>query len=366
MFLIASVGLFAVIDGFTNLDSFQQKAEELGGSTFTMLRMMAEHYVFHSLLVIDLAGPSIVVISAVSTLAMLLKSGEIHPVLAAGVPTYRLTRSLMIGVLSVSGLLLASEEFLLPSVAPKLQRNHGQSADDAQTVDPQFDQKFQMFLTGEGVYPEEKRLHRPQFRDTRGILTTDYVTIKAEDAIYYPSERTADGRERPGGWHLIDVSPPINELALTEIGRENIIPQPNGKDAFIRTHLTFSQMSRKTSNYRLMGSTQLLQFLQEPYQSSISRRGILMHLHSRLTQPLLTLVGLFLVIPLVIRRDRMSAMQQVGNIATCVVVLAGVYGLATACSVVGQSGLIRAEQAAWTPIIVGGWLAGWLSGSVRT
>ncbi|TWT58084.1 putative permease YjgP/YjgQ family protein [Thalassoglobus neptunius] len=366
VFLIASIGLFAVIDGFTNLDSFQESVEEANGNSMMLLNLMAHHYFYHSLMVIDLAGPSIVVISAVSTLALLLKSGEIHPVLAAGIPTYRLTLPLAFGVLAISGALLANQELVLPAIAPKLQRKHGQSAEDAQNVDPQFDLRWQMFLTGEGVYPEEKRLHKPQFRIQPPLLTTDYFTLEAEDGIYLPPQSDEDGTQRPGGWLLKQTSVPFQEFPLTELGRQNIVPQPNGTDVFINTHLSFSQMSRKTSNYRLMGTPQLLRFLHEPYGSDISRRGILMHLHSRITQPLLTLVGLYIVIPLIVRKDRMSTMQQVTNIATCVIVLAIIYGVSIGSSFLGQSGIVPAEQAAWVPIVLGGSLAGWLTGSVRT
>lgn len=348
------------MDGFVNLDSFQYSVDNKGGGMLLLFQLMIDHYFFQSLMIINLAGPAIVVISAIVALASFLKNGEFHPVLAAGVPTYRATIPLLIGMCLVNMMLVLNQELVLPRIAPKLQRNHGQTGVDAQQVDPQFDPKWKIFVSGAGVYPAEKRLHRPQFR-LPPALSPNQDTLSAVDAIYLPP--TTDEQ---GGWHLKNISPPFAELSLSDAGRDVIIPQPNGTDVFVECHLTFSQMSRKTSNYSLMGAHKLFQRLQEPYGSVLSRRSMLMHLHSRITQPLLTLVGLYIVIPLIIRRDRMSNMQQVTNIALCMLVLGIVYGLSMGSSFLGQSGLIRAEQAAWAPLVFGGTFASWLSGVVRT
>ena len=362
--LVVSISLFVIVDGFSNLDTFQENVKKIDGGTLTLFSLMGQHYFYQSLLVIDLAGPSISVVSAVATLALMLKSGEIHPVLAAGIPTYRLTLPLMYGTVMVGGILLGNQELVLPRIAPKLQRKHGQTAADAQSVEPQFDRRWKMLLSGEGVYPEEQRLHRPQLKIQPPILTTDWVTLKAEDAIYIPPE--SGPKKKPGGWLLQNLENPFEEIPFTDLAGKHVFLQPNGSDVFVSTHLTFSQMSRKTSNFRLMGTPQLLQLLQEPYQSVLTRRGVLMLLHSRLTQTLLTLAGLYVAIPLIIRRDRMSGMQQVTNIATCVLCLGVVYGISMGCGALGQSGYVRPEQAAWFPIVLTGTFAGWVSGFVRT
>ncbi len=361
VFFCASVGLFVVVDGFVNLDSFQHSAEKVGGGTLTLFQLMLDHYFYQSLMIIELAGPAIVVISAIAALASFLKNGEFHPVLAAGVPTYRATISLLVGMCVVNGLLIANQEFVLPNVAAKLQRRHGQTADDGHKVDPQFDPKWKMFVSGEEVFPAEKRLHKPQFR-LPPVISPNQDSLSAEDAFYLPPTK----EEPQGGWLLKNLSIPYDELSLSDVGRDVVIPQPNGTDAFINCHLTFSQMSRRTSNNTLMGTGTLFQRLQEPYGSVLSRRSLLMHLHSRLTRPLLTIIGLYIVIPLIVRKDKMSNMQQVTNIAVCMLVLGIVYGLSMGSGFLGQSGIVRTEQAAWTPLLLGSTFATWLSGVVRT
>lgn len=361
VFFCGAAGLFVVVDGFVNLDSFQYAVDRQNGGTLMLFTLIIDHYFFQSLMILNLAGPAIVVISAIAALASFLKNGEFHPMLAAGVPTYRATLALLVGMCVVNGLLIANQELVLPNVAAKLQRTHGQAANTVQKVDPQFDPKWKMFVSGEGVYPEEKRLHLPQFR-LPPTLSPNQDTLSAEDALYL----APTSEEPQGGWLLKNVSTDLSKLSLSEAGQEVIIPQPNQRDVFVSCHLTFSQMSRKTSNYSLMGTSTLFQRLQEPYGSVLSRRSMLTHLHSRLTRPLLTLVGLYIVIPLIIRRDRMSNMQQVTNIAVCMLVLGVVYGLAMGSGFLGQSGILRADQAAWAPLLFGSTFASWLSGVVRT
>jgi lipopolysaccharide export system permease protein len=359
VFFIATIGLFAVVDGFMNLDEFHQAAQNRG--TGGLFLLMAEHYLYQSALLADLAGPTIIVISAVSVLALMLKNGELHPVLAAGVPTYRVTLPLAIGVLALNGALIANQELILPRIAPKLQGRHGDSAYDAQSVQPTYDPKWWIFVSGQGVIPGEKRLTRPEFILPLGTLVTNPVTLKGENAFFLP--RRGD---EPGGWLLKNTVPAYDSLPLTDLGRAVLIPQPNGKDLFVSCALTFDQLSRQTSNHRLIGTVDIFRRLQQPSGSLLSRRALLVHLHGRLTRPILTLIGLYLVIPLIVRRDRMSVMQQVTNIATCMATLGIVFGLSMGSQFLGQAGLMRPDQAAWLPLILGGGLAAWLSGVVRT
>jgi lipopolysaccharide export system permease protein len=115
-----------------------------------------------------------------------------------------------------------------------------------------------------------------------------------------------------------------------------------------------------------MGTPELIRRIQQPSITLQSRRKLLVKLHERLTRPLLTVVGLYLVIPLIIRKERMSVMQQVTNIATCMGVLGVVFGVTLGMQLLGSSGFLQPDQAVWGPLIASGGLATWLSGVVRT
>lgn len=355
VFFVAAIGLFTVVDGFTNLDDFQVRTDGFG----ELFLRMTQYYGYQSLLIVDLAGPTLCVISIMCVLAIFLKNGEVHPVLAAGVPTYRLTLPLVIGVLLVNAMLIANQELVLPRIAPHLQGHHGDTAASEQKVREQYDPKWWIFVTGKSAIPAEKRIHHPKFQLPAQTLAQDFVWIEAEDAIYKPPVNGV------GGWHLINLKTDISDLGLTSSGEEIVIPQPDGS-LFIASTLTFDQVSRQTSNYRLVSTWSLIQRLQLPAGSLISRRALLTHLHSRLTRPILILIGAFIVVPLIVRRDKMGPMAQVTNIATCMLTLGVVFGISMGTQFLGQSGLLRPDQAVWGPLVLSGSFAGWLSGIVRT
>ena len=361
---IASIGLFAVVDGFTNLDAFQEKTQDQG--TVALLLRMGKYYLYRSALIMDLAGPTIAVISVMVVLALMLKTGEIHPVLAAGIPTYRLALPLVTGVLAVCLALVGNQEWILPAIAPHLQGRHGDTASDVQSVQPMYDLQWHIFVSGKGLYPDDKRLHLPEFQLPAPTIAADFVTLRADDAFYYPARG-----DEPAGWLLRNVTPDPDRLELTELGRTIVIPQPlsdleAGRDVFVVSAIAYDQLSRQASNHRLIATQDLFRRLHLPSGSLLSRRALLVQLHARLTRPIEILIGIFLVIPLIVRRERMSPVQQVGNIATCMAVLGIVFGAMITIQFLGQAGFFRPDQAVWGGLICGGSFAGWLSGSVRT
>jgi len=360
VFTITVIGLFTIVDGFTNLDDFQAKASEDHGP-FSLYLRIGIYYLYQSAGIINTSGPTILVISSMCVLALMLKQGEIHPVLAAGIPAYRATFSLTLGLLLVNVLLILNQELILPRIAPNLQGRKGNLADDTLQVEEQHDFVTKIFVSGDGLVPAQQLLKKPEFILPYPLLVTSFATLKADQGYYLPPE----GNES-GGWLLENISPPFEQLALTDAGKRVIIPQPGTNNVFVLLGLTFDQLNRSASNTSLIGTPMLIRRLRQPAGTSISRRRMLVKLHERLTRPLLTLIGLYLVIPLIMRKEKMSVMQQVTNIATCMAVLGGVFGSTLGMQMLGESGILRPDYAIWWPLIGAGGLAGWLSGVVRT
>ena len=98
-FFAASMGLFAVVDGFTNLDGFQKATE--GEGMLGLAAYMGENYVYRSAWVFDLIGPTLLSFSVVAVLALMIRHGEVNPLLAAGIPTYRLALPFLVGTLLI-------------------------------------------------------------------------------------------------------------------------------------------------------------------------------------------------------------------------------------------------------------------------
>ncbi len=352
----ASMGLFAVIDGFMNLDGFQQAVPD--DRAITLLKLIGSHYLYQTSWVLDLIGPTLLTLSFVAVLALLLRHGELHPLLAAGTPTYRLALPFLLGLLVVHALLIVNREWIIPPIADKLTAKHGEDTERAQEVDPQYDRALGVFISGESLLPGEQSVEQAEFRLWAHGLVEEFVSLCASHARHFPA-----GAEGPGGWYLSDVSPPWSELPLTEAGRTHLIPQPNGSDVFLVSNVTFDQLSTRGANYTLLSTPDLMRRIRRPASGSRLQRAQVLHLHVRLTKPLLNIVGLFLVIPLIVRRESLSL---VTNMAICMVTLALVIGVAEAGQYLGRAAVVAPEFAAWVPCLFGGSLCAWLSPLTRS
>ncbi|MCA9110703.1 MAG: LptF/LptG family permease [Planctomycetaceae bacterium] len=355
-FFAASMGLFAVVDGFTNLDGFQSATRDQG--TLSMLAFMGRNYLYRSSWVFDLIGPTLVTMSAVAVIALLIRHGELNPLLAAGVPTYRLSRPLIVGVIVIHVFLCANKEFVLPRIAIHLTDTHGQSASDAQLVETQPDRLTGMYISGDELIRATRTLRGAEFLLGGSRLVREYVTLKSNEAVYYHSS----GSE-PAGWKLIDVRPRFEELKLTDLGAKTIIPQPNGTDVFVITDVSCDQLHNKGTSFKLLSTPDLIRRVQRPTSGASIQRAQLLHLHERLTRPILNIIGIFLVMPLLIRRESRSL---VSNIAVSMAVLALIVGLTETFMYMGKAGLISPDTAIWIPLMIGGAMAAWLSPRAQT
>jgi lipopolysaccharide export system permease protein len=355
VFFVAAMGLYVVADGFTNLDGFQRAAGE-GGAT-VLLAMMGKHYLYHSSLLFELAGPTLAVMSTMCVLALTLKHGELHPLLAAGVPTYRVAAPLVVGVLTINALLTGNQEWIIPRIAQYLQGTHGDSIGDAQAFEPTYDTQLGIFISGKELVPKTRTIHRADFLLPVPLLS-EAVIVHAEEALYVRGQKG-----QPSGWLLKSAQPRFEQLRIAEAGVAVVLPHENPSDVFIRSELTFDQLSNRGTGYRYLSTSDLVWRIRHPSAGMGTRRAQILHLHERLTRPIITLIGLFLVVPMIARRERLSL---VTNVAVCMGAVGCVYALAQGMLLFGNTGLLAPALCAWLPLICGGSLGAWLSPLVRT
>ncbi len=354
VFFVAMMGLYVVADGFTNLDGFQAAVGNDG--TGALVALMGRHYLYHCSLMFSLTGPTLAVMSSMCVLVLSLRHGEVHPVLAAGVPLYRMAAPLVVGVLLVNALLTANQEWIIPRISQHFVGSHGDTASDAQKVEPTYDSQG-IFIAGNELYLDRRMIQGARFLIPRSLVEQS-MTLRAEEALFRP----AVGGE-PAGWLLKRVSEPLDRIVLTEAGRQVLFPQENGEDVFIQSGLTFDQLYNRSMGFRYLSTAKLLSRIRNPSAGLAVRRSQIMHLHERLTRPVLTLIGLFLVIPLTARREKQSL---VTNVAVCMGVVGVVYAVAQGMLLFGNTGLMQPAQCAWAPLIAGGALATWLSPLAQT
>lgn len=352
----ATVGLYVVFDGFTNIDAFQERSG--GADTLTVLGRMAEYYGYQSLLMFELVGPILTVISTMVVFALLHKHRELNPILSAGVPTFRLVVPMLVGTLIVNGLLMLNQELVLPAVAGELIKSIGSGAQDVQRVSMRRDFSSHIEISAEGLILAERKLVKPEFLLPAPEVNAEIATLKAEHAVYH--RRT---KHRPAGWHLTNVTPAYSDLRLTATGEAVVLPLDNPEDLFVVTDIGSEQLSGSAVVYRYQSTWELVERLRNPTFSMMTSRSQALHLHERMTRPLANLLAVCLTVPLVLRRESFSIIT---NLAVCVGAMICLLALAQACNYLGRINWVPLDLAAWLPIIISGGLVAWFSDRVQT
>lgn len=355
VFFVAAYGLYIVIDLFTNIDDFQQESASL----FDLFLRISEYYLFRSAEFFEMAGSILIVLAVIAVLGLLQKNSETFPILAAGVPAFRLLKPLLIAAAVLNVALIANQEFIIPALAVQLQTPRGSAASRLQSVEPVYDySNALMHIDGEFVVVEKQTLLDASFTLPYPELARRIETLKAESAVFV----NAAGR-RPSGWLLRNLTVAFDPDVLTDLGRQRVLPHDNGKDVFVVSSVSFDQLYNRGRNLKLLSSAQLIHRIRNPSTGQVPVRGQSLALHSRITRPILCLLTIAMALPLVIRRESRSLIL---NMAVCALVLGFFYAFTQGCLAMGSSGMLRPDLAAWLPVIVCGVASTWTAEYVQT
>ncbi len=351
---IATYGLYVVFDGFTNIDGFQVGVKD--DSSMSLLWLMMEFYLYQSSIFFDMVSPILTVLSGVVVFSLMVRHGELNPVLSAGIPTYRLAIPLAFATIMVNCLIVTNQELIIPRIADKVQAERGDIGTSRQFVEPVYDFSTRIMINGQEMLLTEKKMMNAEFVLSKPMVH-DFVTVKSDEAIYHEKTETS-----AGGWLLTQASPRYNELEIAEFAREIILPGNDPNDIFIVTDVGCDQLcNRNTSS--LIATPELIARINNPSFSDLSIRKQTMDLHFRLTRPFINLIAVMMSIPFVLRKESRS---QIMNIAICTAVMGGLFLINQCFFYLGASKLITPDQAAWFPVIACGTLAAWFSNRVWT
>ncbi|MFK7779053.1 MAG: LptF/LptG family permease [Gimesia sp.] len=351
---IATYGLYVVFDGFTNIDGFQVGVKD--DSSFTLLKIMLEFYLYQSCLFFDMISPILTVLSGVVVFSLMVRHGELNPVLSAGIPTYRLAIPLAFATIMVNCVMVANQELLIPRIADKIQAERGDSGSSLQHVEPVYDFSSRVMINGREMQLTEKKMFFAEFVLSKPMVH-NFVTVKSDEAFYH--EKTS---ESAGGWLLKQASPRYDELEIAEFAKEMILPGDDPGDVFIMTDVGCDQLCNRSAN-SLISTPDLIARINNPSFSDLSIRKQTMDLHLRLTRPFMNLIAVMMSIPFVLRKESRS---QIINIAYCAVVMGGLFAIGQFFFYMGTTKIITPDQAAWFPVITCGTLAAWFSNRVWT
>ena len=253
---------------------------------------------------------------------------------------------------------MANKELVLPRIYFHLQAPRGASDDGDKDVEPVYDHRTHILISGQELFIGDRRMVGGKFVLPAREIAEDLTTLRAKEATY--CEATPD---RPAGWHLRDASPKFTELALTAEGRKIVLPMTATDDVFVATDISFDHLYDRNQNYKYVSTPELLRRIRNPAYDQNSIRGQIQHLHIRLAQPLLNLTAVLLAIPLIVRRESRSL---IANLAICAGIQGTAMGILQVSHLMGQAGMVSPDLAAWAPVIATGTFAAWLSDVIQT
>jgi lipopolysaccharide export system permease protein len=346
--LISLLMLWIVVDLFTNLDDFLVLSNN---STTEVLKRISLYYAYRLPQLFDRLCEAIVLLAAMFTVAMMQRSNEQIPLLAAGVSTQRIiTPILCCGCLMLT-LTVVNQEFLIPKVAPKLTLGRDDPEGDKELLVKGAYEPNIIHIEGERGYRRSQTIKKFRCLIPQNIVGT-MIHITAEDARYEPS-KTDPSR---GTWTLTGCQPrdlePIPDILQVLDG---------GRYVLYTRHIDFEVLVRD-QKWFLMASTQrLYQELQKPESNRLAAIAVLFH--TRLVRPILGMVLLFMGLSVILLDQNRNMIISAGM---CLVLCGTFFAFVMCCKTLGDEEYIAPALAAWLPVIFFGPFAFVMFDAVQT
>ena len=352
---VTFLGLYVVIDGFTNFDNFQ----EGGGGALGIVRRMGIYYAWQSSVMFDMLGATTAITAVMVVAGLLVKGNEYQPMLAAGVPLARLAWPFAAGLACVTAAVIANQEFIIPQAADKLEgaRSAGLQA-VLSSVTPTHDYATGILISGRTIDLDARRMKLAEFVLPVPELVGEPSTITAASARFVPETDS-----NPAGWVLTGASPAYHDLPLTAEGLAVVRPVTGTGEVFVASRMDLDLIVSHSRSASYTPTEDLVRRIRNPALSRQTARDTTLLLHRRLVQPLLTLLAGLCCIPLVIRRESRSL---VASMALAAGVQGVLFGVLHGATLLGKVGLVGADVAAWLPVIATGTLGAWMTGYGQT
>jgi lipopolysaccharide export system permease protein len=387
---ISLVGLYIVIDAFTNLDEFLKVEEK----TLRLFGFMGHYYLVRTSLFYDRLCGVITMMAAVFTVTWMQRNNEHLAMLAAGISTQRAIRPVLIAAVIVSGLAVLNQELIIPEIAEELQRtpdddgkrkvrtfsrrdvnqilihgSAGQSSNnyrDTQTVDP-FEATFPTNRFGQMLHLSDGRARYVPEDTSRSPLRGGWVI---RGATISPRDALVDGevleRLDPS---LPAVAATVGGARVAAIALLKALPPPRGKDLglesgtfFLRTNLSFKTLTQSRQWYQFATTGELIRALDDTTHHA-DRNDMAVFLHARNLRPFLSLTLLALSLPLVLGGYGRNMFINLG----LALGTSGLFYLTLfVAQWLGSNKVIAPDLAAWTPLMLFATIAAARWGTIRT
>jgi lipopolysaccharide export system permease protein len=369
---ISFVGLWIVLDAFSNVDEFTKRTEGF----WQLVSAMGQYYLVRQAEYFDRLGGVISMMAAIFTVTWMQRGNEQIAMLAAGIDTHRMIRPVVVSTALVSLLSVANQEAVIPRYAEELQKNHSDDGTAAVRVQTKpADHRGLIFAGAEADRARRTILKRFTVTVPPEIFGS-IRNIEGSEAVYIPE--SAKRVPLRGGWLVRSarISPgDLNELTdpdglVVKVTDVTGFPPPVGEESrtagdavFVKTPVTFDMMVRKSGWFQYGTMVDLFRGLVDPAVDRYDRADIEIMIHSRVLRPVLALTLMFMTLPLVLggygRNMFINLGLAMGNSALF-------YGGNIVCLHLGSAEIVTPTLAAWLPLFIFGGLASHRWGQIRT
>ncbi len=365
---VSLVGLYVVIDAFSNLDEFLK----ITSGTRELFRHMGYYYLVRTSFFYDRLCGVITMMAAIFTVTWMQKNNELLAMLAAGVSTRRVIVPVIVSAGLVSVLAVLNQELIIPRISDDLQRTPDDDGKRKVTAGSRWDVNG-IQLNGKFGHRAEKTVE--PFNAVLNVTRFgSLMTVQARLARYIPED--APKAPLKGGWLLwgASLSPaeakPDGKI-LIEVRPEQVGkfpkpmgtgPPPPGAVYFLRSSVTFTNITRSADWYQFATTPDLVRALSDPASPTESVK-VGVFLHNRMLRPLTAMVLLLLSLPLVLGGEGRNMFVNLGmSLGTSALF----YGVSFLVNYLGGNKVMTPELAAWIPIIAFGSIAAGRWDRIRT
>ncbi len=366
----ALVGLYIVIDAFSNFDEFTQRAS----GVVEIFSVMGRYYLVHMSEFYDRLCGVIGMMAAIFTVTWMQRNNELLAMLAAGISTHRVIRPVIISAIIVSGLAVANQELIMPDLAEELMKNHADDGSMKVKVASKYD-GHRVLLHGDEADRGSQTVLK-FFATIPANVFGVQVDVEAVQATYFAADHPTGPLK--GGWLLRGVFPSAPIPAETGLEARGLLikldddkgfPRPLGVEKnlggdifFLRTTMSFKALTRRRQWYQYAATPDLIRGLTDPANEQ-DKDDIAIFLHCRLLRPALSLALLCLTLPQVLGGYGRNMFVNLGiSLGTAALF----YGLSFLAQFLGSHAVLSPELAAWAPLIGFGSFAVFRWDAIRT
>ena len=369
--LFSLLGLYVVVDLFMNLNDFTKGKS----GVLSIAQHVFGYYSAQVSLIFDRLDKLIVLAAAMFTVSWMQRNNELLPQLSAGVPTRRVIRPVLLGVIVTSFLAPLNSEFYIPRVAEQLTV----SRDDADFRKPMqvrgaFDPNTKEHITASTAVrasrtPEALASGAIRIEDYATLLNFEYTSssergsemlhLSAAKAVYIPAG--AKGEKLSGGWKLFGATPvEPQKIYVTKEGStgdqrvneerwkipDNVVFLGQGQYFVKTTELDFDGVTRRHTWHQFADTNSLWEALNK---GTSAKQQLAVQFHLRLTRPLTSIILVFLGLSVILRDQNRHVFISAG---LCLGTAALFYAFVEGAKYLGDQELVPAVLAAWLPVLV--------------